>query len=866
VEANQTSMKLLLALLPLFTFTALAQTSVNFDNMSTWIQGSGTLDTYQSDHSYTDGIVETSCTNGLRQNNILQDGFETAIGTYSWNLQNSQGAFWQVKITTGGVSNFNFSIRRWDSSPAVDANLEYSLDLGQSWVVLQHITATTLNNQSNFVLITSTINSAQDDILIRVHQNTQGERLLIDQFEYTDLPLSCNSYLTLSPTACVSYTVPSGDETYTSSGTYTDTIPNANACDSILTIHLKINQHSTATISAIACHSYTVPSGDETYNTAGTYMDTIQNIKGCDSILTINLSMVTQWDTIVAVYACDTYTVPSGDETYSNPGTYKDTIPSITGCDSVLTINLSFGQSSSASINVSTCNFYQVPSGDEIHTQSGSYMDTIVNAQNCDSILTINVTIGHSNDSTLTIAGCDQLAVNGINYTEDGIYYQFLTNQAGCDSVLTLNVELFTTPRTPIGSPNVSACFGEPLSDINGSIASFPSLIISGIMDGGMPGETPKVIELLALENIPDLSIYGLGVCNDGGGSDGIEYNFPSNSVLAGEYITVSSSPYNFQQFFVSAASFSDSSSMGSVFDFDGNDGIELFENNNVIDVFGRTDSDGTGSPWEYTYAWAYRKNLEFPNNGIFDADKWTFADLFSLQGIDLNDAAPMPFPLHSFHTNYTVNYIWYSDVALTNQVGSGDTLLVPNQSVGTRLYYIVNENGPCQSNSDAVRVTIHELPNLTALITDETLGNDGAIDLTMTAGLAPYFFTWNNGETTDDLDSLIAGTYSVAISDAYGCAMDTALTVGSQVGLAEIVSGIPNIYPNPSSSGLFIIQGGSMTGKQFELFDLKGKKILSGTLHQNESVLNLSGFDSGIYLLSLTDGKGKETFRLVKD
>lgn len=95
---------------------------------------------------------------------------------------------------------------------------------------------------------------------------------------------------TLSATVCDSMVSPSGNYTWDQTGTYTDTIPNMFGLDSIITIYLTILNSTSQIVNKEACYYYDF-NGSTLFN-SGTYYDTIQNSNGCDSIITLNLTIV----------------------------------------------------------------------------------------------------------------------------------------------------------------------------------------------------------------------------------------------------------------------------------------------------------------------------------------------------------------------------------------------------------------------------------------------------------------------------------------------------------------------------------------------------------------------------------------------
>jgi len=177
------------------------------------------------------------------------------------------------------------------------------------------------------------------------------------------------------------------------------------------------------------------------------------------------------------------------------------------------------------------------------------------------------------------------------------------------------------------------------------------NILISGVVDGPLDGGTPKAVELYVQGDIADLSEYGLGSANNGGGSSGQEFNFPEESAQAGQFIYVSLEEQGFTSFFGFKPDLTDAQS--GALSINGNDAIELYFQGAVIDVFGDVNQDGSGQPWEYQDGWARRVSGTGPDGNNFNENHWYFSGPNAFGDDTTNSTATIPFPLGKYSTNF---------------------------------------------------------------------------------------------------------------------------------------------------------------------------------------------------------------------
>lgn len=142
---------------------------------------------------------------------------------------------------------------------------------------------------------------------------------------------------TQTQTACNSYVWPINNQTYSSTGLYYDTLLNSNNCDSIITLDLTIQNSNSGGETITACDTFLWSANNQVYYSSGTYVDTLQNVYGCDSVATLQLTINLPKTNTVTNFLCPgAFEILSNGDTVSQPGTYPVTYTGANSCDSIV--------------------------------------------------------------------------------------------------------------------------------------------------------------------------------------------------------------------------------------------------------------------------------------------------------------------------------------------------------------------------------------------------------------------------------------------------------------------------------------------------------------------------------------------------
>ena len=261
-------------------------------------------------------------------------------------------------------------------------------------------------------------------------------------------------------TICSGQTYAFGTQSLTSAGTYTETFQSQHNCDSTVVLTLSVNPTFNTTDAATICNGETYVFGSQTLTTAGTYTETFQAINDCDSTVVLTLTVNPTYNMTDVATICDGQSYAFGTQTLTTTGSYTEIFTSALGCDSTVTLTLTVNPVYNTTDAVAICDGQSYGFGTQTLTTSGTYTETFQSVNNCDSTVVLTLTVNPVYTTTDAVTICDgqSYAFGTQSLTTAGVYTENFQSTNSCDSLVTLTLTV-----NPIYNVNdtISICNGD---------------------------------------------------------------------------------------------------------------------------------------------------------------------------------------------------------------------------------------------------------------------------------------------------------------------------------------------------------------------------------------------------------------------
>ena len=207
---------------------------------------------------------------------------------------------------------------------------------------------------------------------------------------------------------------------------------------------------------ASICSGQTYTFLGQTYSNAGVYTIMTTDAQGCQTNNQLTLSVNPNLTSTVNQTICQGSNFLFNGQNYSTAGSFPVTLTSQTGCDSIVTLNLTVNPAPVIQLNESICAGSSYTFGNQTLTQSGQYSQTLQTIGGCDSIINLNLIVNPILSSTENLSICQGETYTFFSQTlsTTGLYSQTLQTVNGCDSIVNLNLLVNPLPNIPTITSN----------------------------------------------------------------------------------------------------------------------------------------------------------------------------------------------------------------------------------------------------------------------------------------------------------------------------------------------------------------------------------------------------------------------------
>lgn len=334
-----------------------------------------------------------------------------------------------------------------------------------------------LLKESNSTINPSTI--SQPDYYIPGTRNNMKFNICIAGYACEDVAITLDSAVCDNDFPFTWHGVTFEDE-----GSETITVTYGGGCDSVITMNVTKKFHATNEFSDETCGEYVW--NNETYYESGDYTQQLLAANGCDSIVTLHLTLYPTYTRTEILNLCRTqlpFTYEPENVTFdvdATSGEFFFPYATVDGCDSSLTLIVNIGEPSETTLDISNCGPYTW--NDNVYNESGTYTQNFTSSCNCDSIVTLHLTIHPI--PNVSISGNGQIAVGeSTTLTASGAYtYVWSTgeNTASITVAPTTNTTYRVTGTTQYGctgtgSKTIEVTSGIVDNDSENGITLYPN-------------------------------------------------------------------------------------------------------------------------------------------------------------------------------------------------------------------------------------------------------------------------------------------------------------------------------------------------------------------------------------------------------